>query len=188
MTAMNELRLEASRAVVLIIDFQERLLPAMAHAEASLNNAGRLADAARELGLPLLVTEQYPKGIGPTVAALRDKLSATPLDKLEFSVAQNPRAAALLAGWRHAGRDTVLVAGIEAHVCVWQTVADLRAAGWRVHVAADATSSRTVENWNTAKGLWQAAGAVVTSTEAALFDLVRGAQHPNFKAISKLIK
>jgi len=147
-----------------------------------------LADAARELGLPLLVTEQYPKGIGPTVAPLREKLTAAPLDKLEFSVAQNLRAAAVLQGWRHAGRDTVLVAGIEAHVCVWQTVADLRAAGWNVHVAADATSSRTVENWNTAKGLWQAAGATVTSTEAALFDLVRGAHHPQFKAISKLIK
>ncbi len=190
MTATNHLRLEAGRTGLVLIDFQERLLPAMAHADGCLQNAVRLAQGGQLLGMPTLVTQQYPKGIGQTVEPLRQVLGPdTPvLDKLEFSVLQNHAAARLLAGWRLQGRDTLIVAGIEAHVCVWQTVADLRAAGWQVHVAADATSSRAVENWAIAKGLWQSAGAVCTSTEVALFDLVRGAGHGQFKGISKLVK
>lgn len=187
------LRLNPAQTGLIVIDIQERLLPVMATAEACQRNAERLVDGARVLGLPVLATEQFPQGIGPTVAGLRERLAAFDppapvLAKLEFSVVANAAAAAVLAQWRQQGIDTLLVCGVEAHVCVWQTVSDLLAQGYAVHVIEDATSSRSPENRSVAARLWRKAGAVVSSTEVALFDLIGGAQHPNFKAISKIIK
>jgi nicotinamidase-related amidase len=188
-----ELQLDPATTALLIIDVQEKLLPAMHDAAACLANVTRLAQGAQWLGLRTLVTEQYPKGIGPTVAPLIAALQAGPtpatvLEKLEFGATANPIVAEALDRWQADGVRQVLVCGIEAHICVYQTVRGLRERGLQVHVVRDASSSRTAANLEVAVGLWRRCGALVTSTEAVLFDLVGSAAHPHFRAISKLIR
>lgn len=189
----DTLQLQVADTALLIIDVQEKLLPAMHDAPACLAQVVRLAEGGRLLGLRTLLTEQYPKGIGPTVAPLMQVLQAggaTPavLEKLEFGATDNPVVAEALDRWQADGVRQVLVCGIEAHICVYQTVRGLRARGLQTHVVRDACSSRTAANLDVAVGLWRRCGALVTSTEAALFDLVGSAAHPQFRAISKLIR
>ncbi len=177
---------------LMVIDVQERLAAAMPQGPA-LENIGRLIDGARALGVQLLVTEQYPKGLGPTLAPLRERLGAfaTPvsvLEKLDFDACDDPAVSAALEGLQQARVRTLVLAGMEAHICVAQTARGLVDRGFQVLVVADATASRTAENRRLAEGLWTAAGAVPTSTEAVLFDLVRRASGDAFKSVSKLIR
>jgi nicotinamidase-related amidase len=188
-----ELQLDPATTGLLIIDIQEKLLPAMHDAAAVQANTARLIEGARLLGLRTLVTEQYPKGIGPTVAALSaglDAFAVRPpvIEKLEFGATSNVVVAQHLDQWQAHGITQVLVCGIEAHICVYQTVRGLRERGLQTHVVRDACSSRAAANVEVAVGLWRRCGAVVTSTEAALFDLIGGAAHPQFRAVSKLIR
>lgn len=192
MTPM-ELQLDPATTGLLIIDIQEKLLPAMHDAAAVQANAARLIEGARLLGLRTLVTEQYPKGIGPTVAELSaglDAFAVRPpvIEKLEFGATSNVVVAQHLDQWQAQGITQVLVCGIEAHICVYQTVRGLRERGLQTHVVRDACSSRVATNVDVAIGLWRRCGALVTSTEAVLFDLIGGAAHPHFRAISKLIR
>jgi nicotinamidase-related amidase len=180
------------QTALLVIDVQERLASAMPDGSA-IENAGRLIDGARALGLRVLVTEQYPKGLGPTVAPLRERLgafAAAPpvLEKLDFDACDDPGVVAQLDALKSVGVGTLVLAGMEAHICVAQTARGLVDRGFRVLVAADATASRTAENRRLAEGMWTAAGATVTSTEAVLFDLVRRASGDAFKTISKLVR
>jgi nicotinamidase-related amidase len=185
-------RLTATNAAVLIVDVQERLAPAMPPEvlDRLIRNVGILAEAARRFRLPVVVSEQYPKGLGHTLGAVNDALA--PLgelvhrfEKTEFSACDNAAFAPLS---RQLRRTDWLVVGMEAHVCVWQTVRDLVSRGTTVHVMSDGVASRTDDNKRIGLGLAERAGALVSSTEVAVFDLLRQAGSDDFKALSKLIK
>ena len=182
MKPMTIERLSPARAALLVIDVQERLLPAMpAEVGAQLvKNVKILVEAAKRFDLPVVVSQQYPKGLGATVPELAAVLpdQAKRFDKVEFSAASDAELA---------GRDQWIVAGMETHVCVYQTVRDLVGKG-AVHVVADAVASRTKQNWRAGLDLMERVGAIVTTTEVCVFDLIERAGSDNFKALSKVIK
>lgn len=169
---------------LLIIDVQERLMPKILEREALLGNIGFLIDAARLLNMPVLATEQYPKGLGPTVPELAAKLPERPA-KVDFSCCAIP---AVVETFRREARPKVLLAGIEAHVCVQATALDLLVRDFRVYIAVDAVGSRYALDKDYALRRLERAGAVLTTTETAIFEWIGGAGHPQFKAISKLIQ
>lgn len=194
MDPSDRLCLDRGRAALLVIDVQARLCTAM-HPERlrrARQNTITLVEGARILGLPIFVTEQYPKGIGPTV---EDVVAALPAgqriyEKLSFSCGGVPELMEALKALKASGRDQLLVAGMETHVCVFQTVRDLllgrQVAG--VFAVEDAMISRTEENHRIGLELMALAGATRTGTETVLFDLLGRAGTPEFKAVSKLIK
>lgn len=189
---MSHARPRPETTALVVIDVQERLAAVMPDASA-IENAGRLIDGARALGVRVLVTEQYPKGLGHTVPPLRERLDAfgsppSVLEKLDFDACDDAGVSGQLDALREAKIDTIVLAGMEAHICVAQTARGLVDRGFRVLVASDATASRAPENRRIAEALWAQAGASVTSTEAVLFDLVRRASGDAFKAISKLVR
>jgi nicotinamidase-related amidase len=187
MPSEQDLALERKNALLLVVDVQERLFKAMpADGQAPLlKNLDILVKAARRLDVPVVASEQYPKGLGPTVASLRESLPDAPLSKLEFSCGGNEAIANAL---KRSGRRQVVVAGMETHVCVYQTVRDLARSGFTVFVPRDAVISRTPDNKAAGLALCEKAGAVLTSTEAAVFDLLGVAGTPEFKDISTLLK
>jgi nicotinamidase-related amidase len=179
-------RLKRTGAGLVVVDIQERLLPAMAEPQRVLQNAVRLAKGAAALGLPVFATEQYRKGLGPTLPELAAAVPQfAPLEKTVFS-------ACGAAGFREALKaknvSSVLLCGVESHVCVTQTCLDLLEDGLQVFVAADAVSSRTPENCRIGLDRMREAGAVVVSTEMALFELLGGAGTDEFKKIQALVK
>jgi nicotinamidase-related amidase len=150
-------------------------------------NARILLTAAWRLGLPVLATEQYPQGLGQTLPELRPLLEGTQIvEKLSFSCLRVPAFVAALDRLRP--RDTIVVAGMETHVCVYQTVLDLRSRGFEVHVPRDAVASRHRENWQTGLALMERTGAVVSSTETVLFQLLERAGTEEFKELSRLVR
>ncbi len=169
---------------LLVVDVQEKLMPAIADGPRVIWNAGRLIDGAKILGLPVIATEQYPQGLGPTVHELSQRLGAVP-SKLAFSCGGCPE---LFDDLRNRGIHKILVCGAETHVCVQQTVMDLLADGWRVYVAADAVGSRFDIDYGTALRRMDSAGATLTTTEAALFEWCEVAGTAEFKQISRLAK
>lgn len=179
--------LARSTAVLCLIDIQERLAAAMAEREPVLAGAGRLVTACRRLGVPILVTEQYPRGIGPTEPALVETLGPEyrPIEKLEFSCCREPAFAERFAAL---GRRQVVLAGMETHVCVLQTGLELLAAGHEVHVAADAVCSRNAAHKRLALRQLRDAGAAVTCVEAAVYQLLGRAGTPEFKELLPLFK
>ncbi len=180
-------KLDPARTAILVVDVQERLCPAMPPAELErlVKYVRALLGAARELGLPVLATEQYPKGLGPTLPALRELLPSPPLVKMHFSCAPDPGFAAALEA---PGRRQVVIAGMETHVCVFQTARDLTAQGYEVQVCADAVTSRTEEHRRVGLELCREAGAVVTTAETAIFDLLGQCGTPQFKKVAPLVK
>ncbi len=184
----DRFRLHVADTQLLVVDYQERLFSAMPDVvrDRHARQARIAIEGARALDLPVLVTEQYPKGLGHTIAPLAAVLDgATPFEKLAFSCAKDDSACAAIASQ---GRQRVLVVGMETHICVYQTVLDLVAAGHIVHVLADACLSRRKESWRSGLALCQAAGAVVSNTETALFQLLGQAGGDTFKAISNLVR
>ena len=183
------MRLQRETAVLVVIDVQEKLLPVIDRAEAVVRNVERLIRGCHLLGVPTILTEQYVKGLGPTVAPLRAAFEETsgyrPIEKACFSAQGCEAFAAQLAA---SGRRQVLVAGVETHVCVHQTVLDLLAAGLEVTVVADAVSSRSPENREIALRRFVAEGVKLSSTEMALFELLGVSGTDEFRAISRLIK
>jgi len=183
--------LSRRRAALFVVDIQDRLMPAMPAAALAdvLHNTQILITAAAQLGLPIVVSQQYPKGLGPTARAIEDALAQAPavhrFDKLEFSAAAAPAFAELAPGL---GRDQWIVCGMESHVCVYQTTRDLIARGWDVHVCADAVCSRTAANRELGLGLMARAGAILSGTEASVFDLLGRAGSDEFRALSRVIK
>jgi len=171
----------ASASVLLLTDLQERLVPALDDGPAVVERAVRLAEAARLLEVPVRATEQYPAGLGPTVPPLAGYPQAV-MSKTTFSAAGDPGFAALLP----AGGD-VVVAGVEAHVCVLQTVLDLLAAGRRVVWAADATGSRDPADREVAIDRARRHGAEIVTSEMVLFEWLRDAKHPSFKEVHSLL-
>jgi len=169
---------------LLVVDVQEKLLPAIAGGPRIVWNARRLLDGAKILGISAIGTEQYPQGLGPTVGELAERLGPLP-SKLTFSCGGCPE---LFDALRERGIHKILVCGIEAHVCVAQTVLDLLADGWRVYVAVDAVGSRFEIDRDAALRRMDSAGAVLTTTEAALFEWCDAAGTDEFKRISRLAK
>jgi nicotinamidase-related amidase len=179
------LKLDRGRAALVVIDVQEAFRPVVLDFERVAANVGVLVQGARILGLPLLVTEQYPRGLGETVPEVARHLDGVErLEKTSFSAVGADGFPAALADMR----DQVLLCGIEAHVCVNQTAEDLLATGREVHVVRDAVTSRTPENRDLGVHKMEHSGAVVTSVETALFELLREAGTPEFKEIQSLVK
>ncbi len=173
-------------AALLVIDLQEKLLGHVFAAESVAVKAAALVRAAGLLNIPVLATEQYPQGLGPTAPRLRRALGGAPvIAKRTFSCC---RDAGFMAALEALGRRQVLVCGIETHVCVFQTVADLVARGYAVQVAADAVSSRSESDRTVGLERIRTAGGVVSSVESALFELLETSACPEFKAVSRLIK
>jgi nicotinamidase-related amidase len=178
------MRLSTQRSVLLVIDMQERLMPAMHDGGEVTARAVRLAEAAGLLGVPVVATEQYPAGLGPTVGALAG-YPAKVLAKTAFSAVAAPGFGDLLPD----GTDSVVVTGVEAHVCVLQTVLDLLAAGsYQVALAADACGSRFASDKGAALDRARQHGAEIVTSEMVLFEWLRDAGHPKFREVQKLLK
>jgi len=179
-------RLRQEETILMVIDVQERLIPAIHEAERVVHSCAILAQAVQTLQIPTMITEQYPEKIGATVAEITQVLNKyQPISKKYFS-AYTPEIIDLLKN--NPQRSSILLCGVEAHVCVQQTALDLLQNGFDVFVARDAISSRTPAN---AEIGWQRminAGAIPVSVESALFELLETADHPQFKAVHQLIK
>ncbi len=182
---MNRFRLRREETAVLVVDIQERLCKAMSpeRLDRMVNRTCALIRGAHTLDLPIFYTEQYPKGLGPTVEPVRACLEgATRFEKLKFS-SWTPELQSALAG-----RPRVLIAGMESHVCVFQTARDLVEQDLVPYLCRDAIISRSDEDREAGLRLAAEAGAVVTTVESALFDLLGVAGTPEFKAISSAVK
>jgi nicotinamidase-related amidase len=179
-------RLESERSALVVVDVQERFRDLIHEMPGVIAGCSRLIRFCARLGIPVLVTEQYPAGLGRTVAELAALLPEhTPLEKVTFSCCGDE-------GFAHAvralGREQFLVCGIETHVCVYQTVRDLRAAGHQVAVAADAVSSRRVRDRDAGLALMRDLGAQLMTVEMILFEILVRAGTQEFKRVADILK
>ncbi len=185
----NDFLPNPERCLLLVVDVQERLMNAMPAERITgvIRSTVTLIETAREFELPVLVSEQYPKGLGSTVDEVRAALPSTvkPVEKLSFSCCGEPAFQPIL---KDLDDHDVLLCGIETHVCVLQTALDLLEQGRRVYVAADAVCSRTAFNRQIGLDLMRQAGAVIGSSEVFAFGMLRAAGSARFKQISKLVK
>jgi len=178
--------LKTETAVLVGIDLQEKLVRAMYQKEKLIDNSCKLISGMHLLGVPVICTEQNPKGLGSTIPEISSLFhDFSPLPKFSFSCCGDPEFRKLIG---KPGRNQVLVAGIEAHVCVYQTSVDLLNMGYEVQVITDCISSRTTENLNTAIERLKQEGVKISSTEMALFELLGKAEGNLFKEISKIVK
>ncbi len=178
--------LDRDRSVLVLIDVQERLFPYVHDGARMLERIDLLLSAAGIMRIPRLVTEQYPKGLGGTIEPIRKILpEAEPVTKMDFSCASEPGFMDKLSSLK---RDQIVLAGIEAHICVAQTALDLASAGWSVYVAADATSSRRTHDAETALRRLERNGVNVATSEALVFEWLRRAGTEEFKALQPKIK
>jgi nicotinamidase-related amidase len=176
--------LERTKSLLLLVDMQERLIPAIAGAAELIAQCGILLRAAYELGVPILGSEQYPKGLGTTIPALAE-FATRRLEKVEFSAYAN---AAIKDELTRAGQKQIVLAGVEAHVCVLQTALELIDAGFQVFAVADAVGSRRPQSREMALQRIARAGGTLITVEMALFEWLRSARAPEFRSISKLIR
>jgi nicotinamidase-related amidase len=189
----ESLLIRAEESVLVVIDIQERLLPLIFEAERVVTNTVKLIRGAKEVGVPIILTEQYPKGLGKTVEEVRDvievaRAASVPvytLEKTAFSCMAEPYFAKIL---RETGRKEAILCGIEAHVCVLQTALDLLSEGIKTSVVVDAVSSREQDNSVFALERMMQNGVTLTVMESVLYELVRDSTHPAFKVISNLVK
>ncbi len=178
--------LTAENSVLVLIDIQEKLSAAMIEKQSLIESAVRMVNGARVLEIPIIRTEQNPDGLGRTVPELDRLLSdEEPVTKLSFSCYGEPRFVDKL---RSLNRSQILVGGIESHVCVYQTVLDLLPNGYEVQVLADVVSSRTEANRAIGLERCRQAGAIITSVETALFEMLRAAEGDKFKQMLKVVK
>ena len=181
--------IDAAKSSLLIVDVQERLLPAMASGNSVVARAKILLKAAKALDVPVAVSEQYPKGLGHTVETLIQDIGNTPVfEKVSFSCWRDKALRKHFTAHHDAGRPRVIIAGIEAHVCEAQTAIDLAQAGFGVFVVADAVSSRAESSVALALARMGQSGIEVINTEMAVFELLGKAGTPEFKELSALIK
>lgn len=176
------------QCALLVVDIQEKLLVPIFEKDRLLRNAGLLARLAPILGIPAVVTTQYAKGLGPVAPELASLLAQAPaFDKQEFSCfGSDPFCSAVKA--LPGRRNTLLVCGMESHICVTQTVLGALERGFLVHVASDAVSSRTEWNWKIGLDRMRAAGAVISSTEMMIYELMRGSGTAAFKQMLPFLK
>lgn len=182
---MNRFTLRQEEALLMIIDIQERLVPAMKYGKKTIDNTNILISIAQKLNIPITATEQYPKGLGKTIPEISEKLNEDFIyEKISFS-GYTEEVKAIL---NQIGRKKVIITGMETHVCVFQTVRDLLDNGYEVFVVEDAVCSRTKKNYLNGLSLMDKMGATIVNTETVLFDLLKEAGTPVFKELSKLIK
>lgn len=185
---MNVITLKKEDAVLVLIDIQERLLPVVDEKERELleNRNLVLTKGCRALDVPILATQQYTKGLGPTIPSLREALGEfTPIEKTAFSAVREPSFMEALAAL---GKKTVILTGIEAHVCVMQTALDLMEKGYTVFLPVDCICSRKPMDKKLAAQRMEGAGVQLATCESVLFELCGGAREPGFKEISALVK
>ena len=179
--------LRPDRTALVMVDLQEKLLPAIANREAIVRNAVLLLRLADVLALPVLLTTQYSRGLGPTVPEVLAAVpGAAPLDKVSFGCFGNPEFLDRLEAL--GGRDQLVVAGIESHICVAQTVLGALERGYAVHVASDAVGSRSAENRTVGLGRMERAGALLSSTEMAIYELLGRSDAAAFKRMLPLLQ
>ena len=180
------MRILRDRSCLLVIDFQERIFPFIAENEKLLKNVPVLINGLKALHLPVFVTEQYTKGLGVTVSAIADVLGDIPrIEKSSFSCCDEPRFNLELAT---SGKENVIITGIESHVCVLQTVVDLIRQGYQAVVVEDCISSRKPDDKAVAIERMRQEGAIISTYESVLFELLRYSGGETFKAISKLVR
>jgi nicotinamidase-related amidase len=184
---LGKFKLEAEKAVLIVIDVQARLVPSMPQ-DVYLrlrDTISMLVNGVGLLGVPVVTTEQYPQGIGHTVPELADACKEALIEKVSFGCCGEPD---FLAALKKLGRSQVIITGMEAHVCVYQTVLGLLEEGYNVHLVRDAICSRNKIDYLTAVAGADKAGAVVTSAETVLFQMMQKSTHEQFRAVSKLVK
>lgn len=174
----------AAESALLVIDVQEKLIPKIVGAAALIRNIAFLIDGARLLDVPVTATEQYPKGLGPTVPELARRLPPPPT-KTDFSCCAIP---AVVEEFRTTHKSRIVLAGIESHVCVLNTALDLLGFGFRVYLPVDAIGNRLPLDHDIALRRLENAGCVLTTAETVLFEWTKGATHPRFKQISALVQ
>jgi nicotinamidase-related amidase len=177
--------LNKETTALLVIDIQEKIMPAMLNSERILENAVKLIRGFKVMNLPVYYTEQYPKGLGPTASVLKEELTGDAVQKMTFSCSG---AGDLFKELTQKRLTQIIVCGVESHVCVQQSAMDLTANGFQVYLAADAASSRRELDYNTAMDRMRMNGIQVTTTESILFELLNVCGTDEFKAISKIIK
>ena len=178
--------LDRTRSALVLVDFQERLFPHVHEHERVLARIDLLIHGAILMQVPVLVTEQYPRGLGRTIEAIRQLLpDVRPLEKTDFSCVS---AAGFMEALSATGRDQVVLAGIEAHICVAQTALDLSARGENVFLVADATASRRPLDAQTAMLRMERSGLTVTTAESVVFEWLRRAGTDEFKALQPKLK
>jgi len=180
------MRIQKENTAGLVIDIQERLYPHIHGHEAVARNTGILVAGLKVLGVPVLVTQQYTRGLGPTIPGLLDLIKGFPLiEKTAFSCCDEPEFIRALA---ETHKQFILIAGIESHVCVLQTVIDMVERGYQPVLVEDCVSSRKANDKTISVRRMQMEGAIVTSYESILFELCRYSGTDEFKSISKLVK
>jgi nicotinamidase-related amidase len=182
--------LNRDKSQLLIVDVQDKLLEAMSAKTRLVERGVRLVQAAKALVIPITVSEQYPKGLGHTVEAVRWSLpnSASVMEKIEFSCAKNEAIREHLHELRRQGRSQVVIAGIESHVCVAQTALDLEGQGFDTFVVADAVSSRSKTSKKLALARLLRAGVDIVDSEMVIFEWLGQAGTPEFKELQALVK
>lgn len=178
--------LDIEKCSLVVVDVQGKLAQLMYGRQALFKNIQILIKAAKILDIPIVWSQQCPASLGPTVPQIAELLADNqPIDKASFSCCGNEQ---FISKLNSINRPQVLLCGIETHVCIYQTAVDLRNEGYEVSVVADAVSSRTLDNKQTAINKMQMMGINIYSTEMALFELLKTAEHPQFKQIAKLVK
>jgi nicotinamidase-related amidase len=180
--------LQAEQCALVVVDIQQKLLPPIFNKEALVKNSQLLIRLAKILDLPAMVTTQYSKGLGGTVPEIASLLAdVTAIDKLEFSCFGSDQFRSHLKALP-GNRNTVLLCGMEAHICVMQTALGALNEGYLVHVASDAVGSRAESNWNIGLDRMKSAGAVISSTEMMMYELLRCSGTPAFKELLPYLK
>ena len=189
MNDLSRYQIDREKAGLLVIDIQDRLAAAMDQDGLALvsKNTGRLLVGAQTLEVPVIVTEQYPKGIGPTIDAVKEHFpeDLETISKIDFSCALVEQ---VMEQIKASGRTQWILCGMEAHICVYQTARDLVKHGYQVFIPQDAVISRFAHNIDVGIRLMEKTGSVISSTEAVLFDMLKKAGTPEFKVISKLVR
>ncbi|MDD3398265.1 MAG: hydrolase [Candidatus Methanomethylophilaceae archaeon] len=177
--------LDRDDCLLLVVDVQDRLLSAIPDCDELVQRCAIMVEGCQALSVPILLTQQYSRGLGPTASALREMIQDGHVEKLHFDCCREPGFLPELEG---SGRKTVLLCGLETHICILQTCLGLRNRGYKVHVLADAVSSRDPRKRQLALELMRDAGAVISNTETALFQMLGKAEGGEFKRISALVK
>lgn len=182
---MDKFTLERSEVLLLIIDIQERLVPAMKFGNKVIDNTKILVEVSNALDIPMIVTEQYTKGLGNTVSDISNCINNSAFhEKNSFTGC----TAGVASAMKETKRKKIIICGMETHVCVFQTARDLLKLGYQVFVVGDGVCSRSKENYLNGLRLMENMGAIITNTETVFFDLMKEAGTPEFKQLSKLVR
>jgi len=177
--------LRAEDSILICIDFQERLMPKIVNSEAIIERASLAVRAFRALGVQIVMTEQYPKGLGGTIPELKSLQAAKPIEKIHFNCFKEEEFRRVIEG---SGRRKLLMAGVETHICVAQTALEAIGRGFEVHILEDATSSRSGSDRQIGLKRMEGAGAIPSSVEMAIYEMLGKAGTPEFREILKLVK